>query len=50
MFAAAFLLLGITRLGLAMSQDYAEGHTYWYWVRLAAFLVILVSIADKNRR
>jgi hypothetical protein len=50
MFAAAFLLLGITRLGLAFSQDLAEGHTLWYSVRLTAFLVIIVAIVDKNRR
>ena len=51
MFALAFLLLGITRLGLALTpQDPTEGHTYWYWVRLTAFLLILVAIVDKNRR
>ncbi len=52
MFALSFLLLGITRLGLAMtmSKDFTEGHTMWYWVRLAAFLLIVVAIADKNRR
>jgi uncharacterized membrane protein HdeD (DUF308 family) len=50
MFAISFLLLGITRLGLAMSDDSSEGHTSWYWVRLAAFLIILFAIADKNRR
>lgn len=50
MFAAAFFLLGATRLGLAMSDDASEGNTPWYWVRLAAFLLILFAIADKNRR
>jgi hypothetical protein len=50
MFAAAFILLGITRIGLALSQSQLEGQTYWYWVRLAAFLLILVAIVDKNRR
>jgi hypothetical protein len=50
MFAIAFLLLGITRLGLAMSHDTVEGETLWYWVRLAAFLLILAAILDKNRR
>ncbi len=54
MFALSFLLLGITRLGLAMTmtmtKDFTEGHTMWYWVRLAAFLLIVVAIADKNRR
>jgi hypothetical protein len=50
MFAAAFILLGVTRIGLALSQSHFEGQTYWYWVRLAAFLLILVAIVDKNRR
>ena len=56
-FSMSFLLLGITRLGLAWSQLYAaaqheikEGDSPWYWVRLAAFLLILVAIVDKNRR
>jgi hypothetical protein len=48
-FALAFLLLGITRIGLVASH-LAEGQTFWYWVRLAAFLLILVAIVDKNRR
>lgn len=50
MFAIAFLLLGVTRLGLAFSHDSAEGETHWYWVRLAAFILILIAIVDKNRR
>ena len=50
MFAAAFLLLGLTRFGLAMSDNGSEGNTSWYWVRLIGFLIILVAIADKNRR
>jgi hypothetical protein len=50
MFAAAFVLLGASRLGLAASDDASEANTYWYWVRLAAFLLILFAIADKNRR
>jgi hypothetical protein len=77
-FALSFLLLGITRLGLAASQakraarqvqpaaaapaepapgDAApaapqlnEGETHWYWLRFAAFLLILAAIVDKNRR
>lgn len=50
MFALAFLLLAATRLGLVISEDTSEAHTLWYWVRLAAFVVILIAIADKNRR
>ena len=49
-FAVAFLLLGITRFGLAWSHTHAEGETWWYWVRLVAFLLILGAIVDKNRR
>jgi hypothetical protein len=52
MFSLAFLLLGITRLGLALSSPHIpdEPHTHWYWMRLVAFLLILVAIVDKNRR
>ena len=50
MFAMAFLLLGLTRLGVAMSHEPSEGYTYLYWVRLAAFILILIAIVDKNRR
>jgi hypothetical protein len=49
-FATAFLLLGVTRLGLVLSDDSSEASSSWYWVRLAAFLVILFAIVDKNRR
>jgi hypothetical protein len=49
-FAAAFILLAITRLGLALSNEPTEAQTHWYWVRLSAFLLILFAIIDKNRR
>jgi hypothetical protein len=49
-FAGAFLLLGLTRIGLAMAGDQSEIDTSWYWVRLAAFVLILIAIVDKNRR
>ena len=50
MFALAFLLLAITRLGLSVLNEHMEVQTYWYWVRLLAFLLILGAILDKNRR
>jgi hypothetical protein len=49
-FSAAFMLLAITRIGLALSSSQLEGHTHWYWARLAAFVLILIAIIDKNRR
>jgi hypothetical protein len=50
MFSVAFLLLGLTRFGLSVAHDPTEGETYLYWVRLAAYVIILVAIVDKNRR
>jgi hypothetical protein len=49
-FAVSFALLGLTRVGLVMAQTDVESHTYWYWCRLAAFVLILFAIVDKNRR
>jgi hypothetical protein len=49
-FSLAFALLGVTRLGLALSRDHTEGDTSWYWMRLVVFLLILAAIVDKNRR
>jgi hypothetical protein len=49
-FAVAFFLLAATRIGLVLSQSPDEGQTHWYWVRLVAFLFILLAIVDKNRR
>ena len=47
MFAAAFALLGLTRVALVFVH--AENNEYVYWARLAAFVLILVAIVDKNR-
>jgi hypothetical protein len=49
MFSGAFLLLGLSRLGLTIARDPAESETYLYWVRLAAYVLILIAIVDKNR-
>jgi Family of unknown function (DUF5985) len=49
-FSVAFFLLGITRIGLALSRTPVEDLTHWYWVRLAAFILIVIAIVDKNRR
>jgi hypothetical protein len=48
-FAMAFFLLGFTRIALALTNSDMEERTYVYWVRLAAFVLILVAIIDKNR-
>jgi hypothetical protein len=47
MFAAAFWLLGIIRVAITFTGEPGEEHVY-YWFRLAAYLVILAAIVDKN--
>ena len=49
-FAAAFWILGLQRLALAVSRDMVEDDTGLYLIRLFAFLLILVAIIDKNRK
>jgi hypothetical protein len=50
LFALAFWVLSLNRVGLALIKPVTEPHNYLYGVRLAAFVLILVAIADKNRR
>jgi hypothetical protein len=47
-FAVAFLLLGFERLGLGIMSRQVE--SYFYLIRLCAFLLILYAIVDKNRK
>jgi hypothetical protein len=48
MFALAFWVLGVNWLGLALSEQ-PETRTFFYVLRLLAFVLILVAIVDKNR-
>ena len=49
LFSTAFAILALQRLALALAVD-REGWTLWlYGLRLLAFVIILVAIADKNR-
>jgi hypothetical protein len=50
MFSGAFFLLGVTRVGRIMFHESTEGDTYWYLARLAAYVLILIAIVDKNRQ
>jgi hypothetical protein len=49
LFCLAFWLLGSIRVALLLLGNPGEGH-YLYWIRLAAYLLILVAIVDKNLR
>lgn len=50
MFAAAFGILAVQRLALALTNEYAEDRPEIYMIRLLAFVIIIVAIVDKNRR
>lgn len=50
LFALALFVLAVNRISsafLGTEEEYQGNHVYW--IRLAAFLVILVAIIDKNR-
>jgi hypothetical protein len=48
-FAVAFWILGLQRLGLALTRSVVEDQSSLYLVRLIAFMLILIAIVDKNR-
>lgn len=48
-FAVAFGLLSVQRVTLAWASQHDQGTLIYYLVRLAAFLIILAAIIDKNR-
>ena len=48
-FAAAFAVLGINWLLLAIFEPTKESQHYVYLVRLLAFILLIASVVDKNR-
>ena len=48
-FACAFLLLAIAQTTITFANEYLEERAWAYLIRLAAFLLIIVAIARKNR-
>jgi hypothetical protein len=49
MFALAFWVLGVNWLGIAVLATSEEARMGFCLLRLAAFVLILVAIVDKNR-
>ena len=49
LFSIAWMLLGGERLGLALRNTPEEPRAGMYFIRLAAFLLIIVAILYKNR-
>ena len=50
LFSAAFFLLALQRLLLAVTRVYLEQQYGLYTLRLIAFLLIIFAIVDKNRK
>lgn len=48
-FSISFFMEGINRTALALSRSPQEGAPFFYVVRLLAYLLILLAVADKNR-
>jgi uncharacterized membrane protein HdeD (DUF308 family) len=49
-FAAAFWILGVQRIALALRPAPNDENAWIYAMRLLAFVIILGGIVDKNRR
>lgn len=49
LFAAAFLILSINWLLVAILQPATEVRPFFYMLRLAAFGLIIAAVVDKNR-
>ena len=50
LFSLAFVALAVTRIALVVLDEANEERDYLYFLRLAAFVIILVAIVDKNRK
>ena len=48
-FAVAFGLLAVQRVMLGLEVALVEDDTWYYGIRLLAFLLMLYAIVDKNR-
>lgn len=49
LFAAAFWLLAVQRFLISQSVGPEEDRVHFYLIRLAAYLLILGAVIDKNR-
>jgi uncharacterized protein DUF5985 len=49
-FGVAFAVLALNWVSLAIIDPMLEGRHYVYFFRLAAFLLIIIGIVDRNRR
>lgn len=50
MFSLAFAVLAVQRFAITVTRETMEDQTIFYLLRLAAYVIIIVAIVDKNRR
>lgn len=50
LFSLAFGVLAAQRVALTLTRGSMEDQTIFYLLRLAAYVIILIAILDKNRR
>lgn len=50
LFSLAFGVLAVQRVALTLTRGSMEDQTVFYLLRLAAYVIILIAIVDKNRR
>ena len=48
-FALSFLVQAVNRVALSLEPAPNEGSPLHYWIRLLAYVLIVVAIVDKNR-
>lgn len=48
--ATAFVIMSVNQIVLAALGEDSEYHSWVYLLRLAAFVLILIGVYDKNRR
>jgi hypothetical protein len=49
-FAISFVILALTRIVMVILNPEGDEHNHIYWLRLAAYCLILIAIVDKNVR
>jgi Ca2+/Na+ antiporter len=49
MFSLAFWLLALNQVGFVFVAEGSESRSYFYLLRLLAFVLIVIAIAEKNR-
>ena len=50
LFAVSFVILAMTRIVMVVWNPIGDEHVHVYWLRFAAYCLIITAIVDKNVR